>query len=128
VVGWGRTSALSCADDDDDVARLARTPHRRISAYDLDKSRAKSEIAKKLKDVAKKAARSKRHAIAYLKDLIARHGKHYARRTKITSFQEIDKKAVARPTLARRLRRRERLFGTAVKGDKFVQKRQRDTT
>ena len=40
---------------DDDVARLLELRIRRISAYDLDKSRAEeAEIDEKLKDVAKK--------------------------------------------------------------------------
>ena len=107
---------------DDDVARLLELRIRRISAYDLDKSRAEeAEIDKKLKDVAKKLRDLKGTAIAYLKDLIARYGKQYKRRTKITSFQEIDKKAVARPTLRVAYDAESGFFGTTVKGDKFVQ-------
>ena len=107
---------------DDDVARLLELRIRRISAFDLDKSRAdEAEVEKKLKDVAKKLRDLKGTAIAYLKDLIARHGKHYKRRTKITSFQEIDKKAVARPTLRVAYDAESGFFGTTVKGDAFVQ-------
>lgn len=107
---------------DDDVARLLELRIRRISAFDLDKSRAEeAEVEKKLKDVAKKLRDLKGTAIAYLKDLIARYGKQYKRRTKITSFQEIDKKAVARPTLRVAYDAESGFFGTAVKGDAFVQ-------
>ncbi len=107
---------------DDDVARLLELRIRRISAYDLDKSRAEeAEIDKKLKEVAKKLRDLKGTAIAYLKDLIARYGKQYPRRTKITSFTEIDKKAVARPTLKVAYDPESGFFGTTVKGDQFVQ-------
>jgi topoisomerase-4 subunit A len=121
--GMGRHERLFVRPmTDDDVARLLELRIRRISAYDLDKSRAEeAEIEKKLKDVAKKLRDLKGTAIAYLKDLIARYGKHYKRRTKITSFQEIDKKAVARPTLRVAYDAESGFFGTAVKGDKFVQ-------
>ncbi len=107
---------------DEDVARLLELRIRRISAYDLDKSRAEeAEIDKKLKEVAKKLRDMKATAIAYLKDLLARYGKQYPRRTKITSFTEIDKKTVARPTLKVAYDRESGFFGTTVKGDAFVQ-------
>lgn len=107
---------------DDDVARLLELRIRRISAWDLDKSRAEeAAIDAKLKEVAKKLRDMKGTSIAYLKDLIDRYGKQYKRRTKITSFTEIDKKAVARPTLKVAYDPASGFFGTTVKGDAFAQ-------
>jgi topoisomerase-4 subunit A len=103
---------------DDDVKRLLELRIRRISAFDLDQSKAEeAEIESKLRDVAKKLGNMKATSIAYVKDLIARHGKAYPRRTKLGAFREIDKKAVARPTLKVAYDATSGFLGTAIKGD-----------
>jgi len=105
---------------DDDVKRLLELRIRRISAFDLEQSKAEeAEIDAKLREVAKKLANMKATSIAYVKDLIARHGKQYPRRTKLTSFQEVDKKAVARATLRLAYDPESGFLGTTVKGDRF---------
>jgi topoisomerase-4 subunit A len=106
---------------DDDVKRLLELRIRRISAYDLEKSKAEeAEIDARLRDVAKQLGNMKRTSIAHLRDLIARHGKDWPRRTRLGAFQEVDKKAVARPTLRVSYDAQSGFFGTAVKGDRFV--------
>ena len=105
---------------DDDVKRLLELRIRRISAFDLEKSKGEeAEIDEKLRDVAKKLGNIKATAIAYLKDLIARYGKSYPRKTRLGAFQEVDKKAVARPTAKVAYDPESGFLGTNVKGDQF---------
>ncbi|MDD1758988.1 MAG: hypothetical protein LUQ44_00125, partial [Methanothrix sp.] len=105
---------------DDDVKRLLELRIRRISAFDLEKSKEEeAEIDQKLREVAKKLGNIKATTIAYLKDLIARYGKAYPRRTRLGAFQEVDKKAVARPTLKLAYDPESGFVGTNVKGDQF---------
>jgi topoisomerase-4 subunit A len=105
---------------DDDVKRLLELRIRRISAFDLEQSKAEeAEIDTKLREVARKLANMKATTIAYVKDLIARYGKQYPRRTKLGSFQEVDKKAVARANLRLAYDPESGFLGTAVKGDRF---------
>jgi topoisomerase-4 subunit A len=106
---------------DDDVKRLLELRIRRISAYDLERSRAEeAEIEERLAAVRGRLADLRRTAIAYLQDLIDRYGDDYPRRTRITSFQAVDRKTVARPTLKLAYDAESGFFGSAVKGDRFV--------
>jgi topoisomerase-4 subunit A len=105
---------------DDDVKRLLDLRIRRISAFDLEQSKAEeAEIDAKLAAVVKKLGNMKQTTIAYVKDLIARYGKQYPRRTRLGAFQEIDKKAVARANVKLAYDAEKGFFGSAVKGDKF---------
>ena len=106
--------------DDDDVKRLLELRIRRISAYDLERSRAEeAELAERLEVVRGRLADLTRTATAYLRDLIERYGDEYPRRTRITSFQVVDRKAVARATLKLAYDPESGFFGSAVKGDRF---------
>jgi topoisomerase-4 subunit A len=69
--------------------------------------------------VAKKLGNLKATSIAYVKDLIARYGKSYPRRTRLGAFREIDKKAVARATGKVAYDPSSGFLGTAIKGDAF---------
>ncbi|RIL04829.1 MAG: DNA topoisomerase IV subunit A [Proteobacteria bacterium] len=105
---------------DDDVKRLLELRIRRISAFDLEQSKAEeAAIDVKLREVARKLANMKQTSIGYLKDLIAKYGDHYPRRTRLGSFQEIDKKAVARANLKLAYDKESGFFGSSVKGDGF---------
>jgi len=106
--------------DDDDVRRLLELRIRRISAYDVERSRAEAaEIEERLAAVRGRLADLTRTAIAYLQDLIDRYGDEYPRRTRITSFQAVDRKSVARPTTRLAYDPESGFFGSAVKGDRF---------
>lgn len=106
--------------DDDDVKRLLELRIRRISAYDLERSKAEeAEIEDRLAATAKKLRNLTRTTVQWLQGLIDRYGDEYPRRTRITSFQEIDKKAVARPTLKLSYDPGSGFFGSQVKGDQF---------
>ena len=106
--------------DDEDVKRLLELRIRRISAWDLERSRREeAEIEERLAAVAKKLRHLTRTTIEWLQGLIDRYAEEFPRRTRITSFQEIDKKAVARPTLKLSYDPESGFFGSAVKGDAF---------
>jgi topoisomerase-4 subunit A len=105
---------------DDDVRRLLDIRIRRISAYDVEKSREEIEdIETDIRGVRGKLRDMKRTTIAYLEDLLARHGERYPRRTKVTTFEEIDKKAVARENLRLSYDPETSYFGTDVRGSEF---------
>jgi topoisomerase-4 subunit A len=106
--------------DDEDVKRLLELRIRRISAYDLERSKAEeAEIEERLTETAKKLKHLTRTTMQWLQGLIDRYADEYPRRTRITSFQEIDKKAVARPTLKLSYDPESGFFGSQVKGDAF---------
>jgi topoisomerase-4 subunit A len=107
--------------NDEDVKRLLELRIRRISAYDLERSRAEEEeIEKRLAEVAKKLRNMTRTTIQWLQGLIERYGDQFPRRTRITSFQEIDKKEVARPILKLSYDPESGFFGSQVRGDQFT--------
>lgn len=106
--------------DDDDVKRLLELRIRRISAYDIARSRDElAEIEERLAAIARKLKHLTRTTMEWLQGLIDRYSDDYPRRTRITSFQEVDKKAVARPTLKLSYDAESGFFGSAVKGDRF---------
>ncbi len=105
---------------DEDVKHLLDLRIRRISAYDIEKNRKDiDDIEKELKHVAKKLKHLTKTTIDYLRGLIEKHGDQYPRRTRVTGFDEIDKKAVARQTIKLAYDRESGFFGSAVKGDRY---------
>jgi topoisomerase-4 subunit A len=106
--------------DDDDVKRLLELRIRRISAYDIARSRDEmAEIEQRLTAIARKLKHLTRTTMEWLQGLIDRYSDEYPRRTRITSFQDVDKKAVARATLKLAYDAESGFFGSAVKGDRF---------
>jgi topoisomerase-4 subunit A len=105
---------------DDDVRRLLDIRIRRISAYDVEKSREEIEgIESDIRGVRGKLRDMKRTTNAYLEDLLVRHGERYPRRTKVTTFEEIDKKAVARENVRLSYDPETSYFGSDVRGSEF---------
>lgn len=79
----------------DDRERLLNIPIRRISRFDLDKNQ--GEIAatrNQLVGIEKNLKNIKKFTIQYLRDLIAKFGKQFPRRTQIQAIQQIDKRAI----------------------------------
>ncbi|MFQ5416402.1 MAG: DNA topoisomerase IV subunit A [Myxococcota bacterium] len=102
---------------DDDVRRLLELRIRRISAYDIEKNRAETaEIDTALDEAGAKLADLTETAIAYLEELIAKFGADCARRTEISDFETIEKKAVARQTIKLGYDPDTGFFGSSVKG------------
>lgn len=79
----------------DDRERLLNIPIRRISRFDLDKNlddikATQDELAK----VEKNLKSIKKFTITYLKNLIAKYSKEYARKTQFQSIEQIDMRAI----------------------------------
>jgi topoisomerase-4 subunit A len=106
---------------DDDVKRLLEIRIRRISAYDIEKHRSElEELLAELADVRKKLKNLTKTVIAWIEGLIAKYGERYKRRTKVTSIDEIDKKAVATANLRLTYDEETGFFGSDVRGSEFA--------
>jgi topoisomerase-4 subunit A len=106
--------------DDDDVKRLLELRIRRISAYDLERSRAEvTELAERIEQIEVKLQELTRTTIAYLEELIQKYGEAYPRRTRMAEIEAVDKKAVARDTIKLSYDRETGFFGSAVRGDHY---------
>lgn len=80
----------------DDRERLLNIPIRRISRFDLDKNQ--EEIAAtrtQLAKVEKDLKNIKKFTINYIRGLINKYGKGYARKTELQAIQQLDKRAIA---------------------------------
>jgi len=105
---------------DDDVKRLLEIRIRRISAYDIEKHRTElEELLTELAGVRKKLKALTKTVIAWLEGLIEKYGERYKRRTKVTSIDEIDKKAVATANIRVSYDEETGFFGSDVRGSEF---------
>jgi topoisomerase-4 subunit A len=106
---------------DDDVTRLLELRIRRISAWDLERSRAEeADIEQRLGEVAARLADLGGTAVTWIQGLVDRYADAFPRRTRIARFEAVDKKAVARPTLRLAYDPESGFFGSTVKGDAFA--------
>ena len=105
---------------DEDVKRLLDLRIRRISAYDIEKSRKEiRDIDERLAEIATKLAHLTRTTMDYLHGLLERFGDRYPRRTRVERFDRIDKKAVAHQSIKLQYDKDTGFFGSAVKGVGF---------
>jgi len=105
---------------EEDIKRLLELRIRRISAYDIEKNRHDlDEIIAEMKKIRAKLRNLTKTCIAYLNDLISRYGDQYRRRTKITTFESVDRKAVALQNLRMNYDRETGFLGTRVRGADF---------
>lgn len=105
---------------DDDVERLLQIHIRRISVYDINKSRRQiDDIVRAIKECKKKLRALTKTTIHYLEGLLEKFGDDYPRRTEITGFDLVSKKEVARQTLKLSFDPASGFFGSAVKGSKY---------
>jgi topoisomerase-4 subunit A len=105
---------------DEDVTRLLRLEIRRISAYDVERNRGEiAELEARIAELEARLADLTGTAIAYVRGLIDEYGEQFPRRTRVSRFDEIDVKSVARPTLKLAWDPKTRLFGSEVKGSRF---------
>ncbi len=105
---------------DDDVERLLAIPIRRISVYDINKSRRQiDDIVRAIAGCKKKLKVLTRTTIRYLEDLLGKYGKQYPRRTEIVGFDLVSKQEVARQTIKLAYDPQSGFFGSAVKGSKY---------
>lgn len=79
----------------DDRERLLQIPIRRISQFDIDKSKEEIFLLEEtLQKVEKNLKNVKKYAIDYLKKLIVKFGKDYPRKTRIKAIEEIDRRTI----------------------------------
>ena len=105
---------------DEDVERLLSIHIRRISVYDINKSRRQiDDIVRAIKECKKKLRALTRTAIHYIEGLIEKYGDLYPRRTEIAAFDVVNKQEVARQTIKLAYDPESGFFGSAVKGKKY---------
>ena len=101
----------------EDIERLLEIRIRRISAFDINKNRDDiGAILKAIRDCQVKLQNLTKTTIDYLESLLAKYGKHYPRRTRIDTFEVIDRKAVARQNIKLSYDPETGFFGSDVKG------------
>jgi len=101
---------------DADIKRLLELRIRRISLFDIEQNRCEiEECDHRLAEIDKLLSDLTGTTIDYLEGLIERFGGEYPRRTQHTSFEVIEKKAVAQQTIKLMYDRESGFFGTAVK-------------
>ena len=107
---------------DEDVKRLLELRIRRISAYDIAKNRKDlDEILAAIKKVKARLRNMVKTTITYLEGLLEKYGKLYPRRTKVETFEAVDKKAVARQNIKLTYDKKSGFFGSAVRsGDRTL--------
>jgi len=99
------------------VKRLLEIRIRRISAYDIEKH--KEELASvegELDGTRKKLKQLTKTVIAWLESLLEKYGDRYKRKTKVTSIEEVDKKAVATANIKLAYDEESGFFGSDVRG------------
>ncbi len=106
--------------DDDDVERLLAIHIRRISVYDINKSRKQiDDIVRAIAECNKKLRALTRTTIRYLEALLEKYGELYPRRTEITEFDVVSKQDVARQNIKLSYDPGSGFFGSDVKGTKY---------
>jgi len=106
---------------DDDVTRLLELRIRRISAYDVERTRGEiAAIDERLAEVARRLERMTETTVSFLEGLCERHGGRFPRRTRTASFEEVDVKAVARADIRLSYDPKSGYFGSSVKGSRFA--------
>ncbi|HXZ84203.1 MAG TPA: hypothetical protein VEI82_01825, partial [Myxococcota bacterium] len=101
----------------EDVKRLLEIRIRRISAYDIEKH--KQELAgveSDLETTRRKLKQLTKTVIAWLEALLEKYGERYKRKTRITSIEEVDKKAVATANIKLSYDEESGFFGSDVRG------------
>ena len=105
---------------DDDVAKLLEIRIRRISAYDIEKHKEElAAVETELESTRKKLKQLTKTVIAWLEALLEKYGEQYKRKTKVTSIEEVDKKAVASANIKLGYDEETGFYGSEVRGTEF---------
>lgn len=106
---------------DDDVERLLQIRIKRISRFDIDKSRKEIEaILARIDEVNALLSDMVTTTINYIGALKKKYGKDYPRRTKITELETVDRTEVAIQDLKLGYDRKTGYIGTEIKTKNFV--------
>ncbi len=103
---------------DEDIRKLLDLRIRRISAYDLERTRAEiDDIVRKIRECEARLKALTKTATAFVAGLLEKYRDRYPRRTEITSFEAVDRRAVARANIRLGYDSTTGFFGAAVRGD-----------
>ena len=101
-----------------DVEMLLSIQIKRISRFDISKNRKEiGDILDGLVQVEKNLAELVPYAIRYLRRLLKKYGNSYERRTKITTFKQVEVRELTASELAINWDRENHYIGTAVKAE-----------
>ncbi len=101
---------------DDDVRRLLDLRIRRISAYDIEKYREQiDEVVAAIAQCRAKLRSLTKTTISYLQDLIEKYAQTFPRHSKITHFEAVDRRSVAKANIRLGYDRTTGFFGSSVK-------------
>ena len=106
----------------EDIDRLLQIKIRRISRYDINRSRKEiEEIIAEEAVVKGNLAQLKRYTIRYLTNLIKKYQKSYPRLTKIneSGFKEVEVRKLTASELSIKLDKENGYIGTEIKGDEI---------
>lgn len=104
----------------EDRERLLNIPIRRITRFDIEKNQEEIEkIENRLEQIAKDLKRLTPYTIKFLKDLIKRYGKEFPRRTKISSFNTVDVRALDTREIRVGYDPQKAFVGTSVQSDTY---------
>lgn len=108
---------------DEDIEMLLAVRIKRISLFDIEKNRQDIEnILEELDEVEKNLAGLNGYAIRYVKNLIKKYKSIYPRRTKITTFKEIEVRELTASELTINHDPEIQFIGSNVKGGELVMK------
>lgn len=107
--------------DEKDIDRLLEIKIRRVSAYDISKNRRDIDgIVAQIEDCHKRLKSLTKTTIDYLRGLLKKYGKQYPRKTRLETFETIDRKKVARQNIKLSYDPDSGFFGTDVKGSEYA--------
>jgi len=102
----------------EDIERLLEIRIKRISRYDLNKKKKDiQEIRDRIGEIETSLKDMVGFTIRYLEHLLEKYGKHYPRRTELTSFDEVEVREVALSNLTVGYDRENGFLGYNVKAD-----------
>ena len=103
--------------DKEDVTRLLGLPIRRISLFDIEKHKKDmGEVLGEIKKIKAKLRSMVKTTITYVEGLLEKYEDRYPRRTEISTFNVVDKKAVARQNIRLAYDPKTQMFGSDVRG------------
>jgi len=102
----------------EDREHLLNIPIRRISRFDLNKNQEEiAEAEQQLQAVEKHLKNIKKFTINYLKEIIAKYGEQFPRKTRFTEIQQIDMRAIETKIVKIGFDPTSGFVGTKVPGD-----------
>lgn len=106
---------------DEDIIRLTEIKIKRISKFNSFKADEKiAQLEEELKEVRYNLANLIDFTVAYFENLLAKYGKGRERRTKIASFEAVDKTSVVANNTKLYANLKEGFIGSSLKKDQFI--------